>query len=70
MKNFEIKVKGMVCEGCENRLKNALSKLEEIKNVKADHNSGIVSILLNEELTEDLKLKIKKIIEDLDFEIG
>ena len=70
MKNFEIKVKGMVCEGCENRLKNALSKLEEIKNVKADHNSEIVSILLNEELTDDLKLKIKKIIEDLDFEIG
>ena len=70
MKNFEIKVKRMVCEGCENRLKNALSKLEEIKNVKADHNSEIVSILLNEELTDDLKLKIKKIIEDLDFEIG
>ena len=27
MKNFEIKVKRMVCEGCENRLKNAFGLL-------------------------------------------
>ena len=40
MKEIEIHVKGMVCEGCENRVKNALLTIEGITNVEANHKTG------------------------------
>ena len=44
MKETTIKVKGMMCEGCENRIKNALGEVEGIKEVEANHNTGLVKI--------------------------
>ncbi len=38
MKETTIKVKGMVCNGCENRVKNALKNIEGIEEVVANHN--------------------------------
>ena len=46
MKELEIKVKGMVCEGCENRVKNALSTIDGVDNVEANHKTGIVTVKL------------------------
>ena len=44
MKETILNVKGMVCGGCENRVKNALSQIEGVKNVEADFKTGIVKV--------------------------
>ena len=35
MENLELKVQGMKCTGCENRIKKALTTLKEVKEVTA-----------------------------------
>jgi len=66
MEEIIIKVKGMMCGGCENRIKNSLSMLENIESVEANHSSGTVKIISKE------KINIKEITEkinDLGFEV-
>lgn len=66
MKECTIKVEGMVCGGCENRVKNAVSTIDGVENVVADHNTGIVTVTSKEDL--DLN-QIKEKIEDIGFEV-
>lgn len=66
MKELRIKINGMVCEGCENRVKTALSEITGIESVDADHNTGIVIIKSEKDLEVD---QIKEKITDLGFEI-
>lgn len=66
MKEIKIKVNGMVCEGCENRVKNALSSIAGIENVEANHKMGIVIIMANAEIERSA---IEEKIEDLGFEV-
>jgi copper chaperone CopZ len=67
MKETIINVKGMVCNGCENRVKNALKNINGVESVEADHNTGIVKVISNDEVTESV---INEKIEDLGFEVG
>ncbi len=69
MKELELKVKNIECVGCENRIKNGLSQLEEIKKVDASCKSGKVNIQLKKDIDEDTKNKIIDTIQQLDFEI-
>ena len=66
MKEINLKVNGMHCEGCENRIKNSLSTIDGIDEVTANHIYGTVVIKINKNV--DLE-KIKETIEDLGFEI-
>ncbi len=66
MKETKIKVKGMVCEGCENRVKNALLTMDGIEKVEANHKEGMVTIITQKEIE---KIVIEEKIEDLGFEI-
>jgi copper chaperone len=66
MKETIINVKGMVCNGCENRVQNALKNINGVENVVADHNTGKVTITSNEDVSENV---MKEKIEDLGFEI-
>lgn len=66
MKEFIIKVEGMVCNGCENRVKNALKEVNGVENVIADHTTGTVTVSANNEVLESI---IKAKIEDLGFEV-
>ena len=66
MKETTLKVKGMVCNGCENRVQNALKNIEGIEDVKADHNNGIVTVMSKEEVT---KSAMEEKIEDIGFEV-
>lgn len=66
MKETIIKVKGMMCEGCENRIQNALKTIEGIEEVKANHESGIVKVIAKEEVNETT---MKEKIEDISFEV-
>ena len=66
MKQINLKVNGMVCNGCENRVKNVLKNIEGVSDVTASYKSGVVTVTLNEEIAEDL---IQETIENLGYEI-
>lgn len=66
MKEIIINVKGMVCNGCENRVQNALKTIEGVEEVVANHNDGTVKVTLKEEVSKDV---IKEKIEDIGFEV-
>lgn len=63
MKEIILKVQGMACEGCENRIQNALKNIEGIEKVVANHKEGTVTVTANETLINDIKEKI----DDLGF---
>lgn len=65
MKETILKVQGMACGGCENRIQNSLKNMEGIEKVVASHKEGTVTIMANE---IDID-KIKERIEDLGFTV-
>lgn len=56
---------GMMCEHCEARIEKALSKLEGVKSVKADHTAGTAVITTALKTDPD---EVKKAVEDQDYE--
>ena len=66
MKEISLNIKGMMCTGCENRVKNALENIEGIEKVSADHVSGNVNIVCDDTV---YKKAIESAIEELGFEI-
>lgn len=66
MKELELKVEGMVCNGCEKRVVNALSDLQGISEAIANHQNGTVLVKMTEEV--DIEV-IKEKIDDLGFEV-
>ena len=66
MNEIKLNVEGMVCGGCEKRVVNALSTLEEVKEVIANHTNGTVLVKLEGQLRTEI---IKEKIEDLGFEV-
>ena len=66
MKELKLKINGMVCGGCENRVKSALSSIDGVESVDANHNTGIVTVNSKEGL--DIE-KIKERIIDIGYEI-
>ena len=66
MEEIKLNVKGMVCSGCENRVKNSLGLIDGIEEVLADHNSGTIVIKSNKKIDKNL---IKEKVEDLGFEV-
>lgn len=61
-----IKVNGMVCEGCENRVQNALKNIEGVENVIANHNNGTVTVTSEEKVSKSI---MEEKIEDIGFEV-
>ncbi len=47
MKTVKIAVSGMSCGGCEERLEAALSRIEGVRSVSADHTGGSVRVLFD-----------------------
>lgn len=66
MKETIIKVEGMVCNGCENRVQNALKTIKGVENVVANHTNGTVTVTLSNEVEENT---LKEKIEDIGFEV-
>ena len=66
MKETVLNVNGMVCGGCENRVKNALKTIEGVEDVTADHTTGKVTVISADEISEQ---SIKEKIEDIGFEV-
>lgn len=58
---IELTVDGMMCEGCETRVSNALNQLNGVF-AEADHSTGVVKVLLKEKVNEsELENAINKI---------
>lgn len=66
MKETIINVKGMVCNGCENRVKNALKTIDGVEEVEANYTNGIVKVTSKEDVEESA---LKEKIEDIGFEV-
>ncbi len=47
MKRIELKVTGMSCTGCEQRIQTTLSRLDGVVLSKADHQTGLVTVVVN-----------------------
>ena len=45
---IEIRISGMSCTGCENRVENVLKNIENVESVNANYNTGIVEIETND----------------------
>ncbi len=69
MKETELNVKGIECVGCENRIKNALGKMKEVKEVAASHETGKVQVTLKKEVTNEIKNQIIASLTAMDFEV-
>ena len=70
MKNnkIEIRISGMSCTGCENRVENVLKNIENVESVNANYNTGIVEIGINNIKDLDIDI-IKETLEDLGYDI-
>lgn len=66
MKETILIVNGMMCGGCENRVKNAIKNIEGVENVTADHNTGKVIVISDNEVSEEI---IKEALEDIGYEV-
>ena len=66
MKEIELKVEGMMCGGCENRVQNALKNIEGVAEVVASHQTKTVKITANENISID---SLKEAIEDIGYEV-
>ena len=65
---IEIKISGMSCTGCENRVENVLKNIENVESVNANYNTGIVEIGTNDIKNLDIDV-IKETLEDLGYDI-
>ena len=66
MKEIILNVEGMMCEGCENRIKNAVGSIDGVVDVSAKHNTGVVKVIAKEKVTNDI---VKERIEDIGFSV-
>lgn len=66
MKELVLNVDGMMCEGCENRVKNVLSQIDGVESVIANHKQKIVTVTLSHDLDENV---LKERIEDIGYEV-
>ena len=67
-KKIEIRISGMSCTGCENRVENVLKNIENVESVNANYNTGIVEIETNNIKDLDIDM-IKETLEDLGYDI-
>ena len=44
MASIELRIGGMTCDGCERSIGNALKRIPGVREVHADHRSGIVLV--------------------------
>lgn len=67
-KKIKIRISGMSCTGCENRVENILKNIENVESVNANYNTGIVEIETNDIKNLDIDV-IKETLEDLGYDI-
>ena len=66
MNELIFNIEGMMCNGCENRVQNALQTIEGVEKVVANHVDGTVTVTLNNDIDKSI---IKEKLEDLGYEV-
>lgn len=66
MREIILNVEGMACNGCENRVQNALKDIHGVEDAKASYTDKTVKITLNEDVSKSI---LKETIEDLGYEV-
>ena len=66
MEELKFRIDGMMCNGCENRVQNAIKTIEGVENVIANHTDGTVIVTLNKKIDRTI---IKEKIEDIGYEV-
>ncbi|MBO5138160.1 MAG: heavy-metal-associated domain-containing protein [Bacilli bacterium] len=66
MKNIELNIEGMKCEGCVNRIKSALSTIKGMDSFDLSLEDKKLTLSVKKEKTID---EIRKKIEALGFEV-
>ena len=51
-KSVTLKIKGMMCEHCENTIKKALEALPQVSAASADYKTGEAHVILNADIDE------------------
>ncbi len=52
MEQINLRVSGMTCTGCENRVERTLKDVDGVRHVNADHQAGAVTVMLDEHKTD------------------
>ncbi len=67
MKNVELNIDGMKCEGCVNRVKNILSTIKGVKSFDVSlENKKIYLVIKKDKVIDEVIEKIEK----LDFKVS
>lgn len=66
MKEIILKVNGMMCGGCENRVRNAIGDICGVTSVTADQTTGKVIVVANDDVSREL---IEETLEDIGYEV-
>ena len=66
MKEINLKVTGMACGGCENRIQNTVKTIDGVEEAYANHNDETVKIVAKEDVLVET---IKEKIEDIGFTV-
>lgn len=67
MKNIDLKIEGMHCDGCAKRLEKVLNNIEGVESAKVNFNDKCASIEYTEEKVNVEELK--EAIVDAGFEV-
>lgn len=67
MKKVELKIKGMYCVGCENRIKDALVSMTGVKDAKVDYTTEKATVEFD--ATKTSIKNIMKTIKNLGYDV-
>ncbi|MFC7155836.1 heavy-metal-associated domain-containing protein [Halomarina halobia] len=65
MEQYGFTVEGMSCNGCEERVTNAAKRVEGVRRVNADHETGTVEITADEDTEDD----VRRAVHDAGYDI-
>ncbi len=65
MEKYKLKVGGMSCSGCEENVENAVSKVEGVLDIDADHKNNKVDITTESENID----KVEKAIYNAGYDV-
>ena len=68
MMQLELKVSGMTCTGCEQRIAKALSRLEGVVRSTANHQTGQVRVVFD--ATRTSEQPVRSAIEQAGYEVS
>jgi copper chaperone CopZ len=57
MTRIQIPVQGMRCEGCERTVQASLTKVDGVRDAKADHQAGRVQVSFDPERVDEQRLR-------------